>query len=94
MIWQDIVLSVGQWVFILALLPSLLSKDKPALMTSVITGTVLAVFAFTFSTLALWASAVSTGAVSLVWFILAFQKYRLIQREKKNSIKERVLNIE
>lgn len=94
MIWQDIVLSVGQLVFILALLPSFLSKDKPALMTSFITGTILCVFAFTFSTLSLWASAISTGCVSLAWFILAFQKYRLGQREKKNSIKERLLKIE
>lgn len=75
MIWQDVVLSVGQWIFILALLPSVLGQDKPAFITSLITGSVLGVFAITFSTLALWFSAISTASVSFVWFFLAIQKY-------------------
>ena len=83
MIWQDIVLSVGQWIFILALLPSVLGKDKPAFATSLTTGIVLAVFAFTFSTLSFWASAISTGCVSLVWFVLAYQKYRLDRKRNR-----------
>ena len=64
-------------MFIIALLPSIFSKDKPAIATSLITGTVLTIFAFTFATLSLWLSAVSTMFVSIVWFILAFQKWRI-----------------
>ncbi|MFP4616740.1 MAG: hypothetical protein ACLFNR_01085 [Candidatus Paceibacterota bacterium] len=82
MIWQDIVLSVGQWVFILALLPSIFSSEKPAILTSLITGLVLAVFAFTFYTLELLASAVSTACVSLTWAILVFQALKI--RRNKN----------
>ena len=82
MAWQDIVLSVGQWVFIIALLPSVFGKDKPAFSSSVITGGVLGVFALTFATLSLWVSAFSTTLVSITWFVLAVQKY-LIQKGRK-----------
>lgn len=70
------VLAGGQWIFIVALLPSVFGKDKPALSTSLLTGAVLSLFAFTFTTLSLWVSAVSTELSSLTWFLLALQKYR------------------
>jgi len=76
MSWQDMVLAGGQWIFIIALLPSVFGKDKPALSTSLLTGAVLSVFALTFVTLSLWVSAVSTELTSFTWFLLAFQKYR------------------
>ena len=82
MTWQDIVLSIGQWIFVIALLPSVFGKDKPAFSSSLITGAVLAVFAFTFATLSLWVSAFSTSLVSITWFVLAAQKY-LIQKGRK-----------
>jgi hypothetical protein len=70
------VLAGGQWIFIIALLPSVFGKDKPALSTSLLTGAVLSVFALTFVTLSLWVSAVSTELTSFTWLLLAFQKYR------------------
>ena len=76
MSWQDMVLAGGQWIFIVALLPSVFGKDKPALSTSLLTGAVLSVFALTFETLSLWVSAFSTMLTSFTWFFLAFQKYR------------------
>ncbi|MDO8620333.1 MAG: hypothetical protein Q7R64_03230 [bacterium] len=84
MMWQDIVFSVGQWIFIIALIPSLLSKEKPALSTSLMTGTVLAVFAFTYSTLSLWTASVSTVLSAGTWFVLAVQKYN--SDRKKHSL--------
>lgn len=75
MLWQDWVFSVGQWVFILALLPSVFGKDKPALSTSLMTGTVLAIFALTYITLSLLLAGISTSLSSAVWFVLAVQKY-------------------
>lgn len=73
--WQDFVISAGQIVLFLALIPSVLSKDKPAFSTSLLTGSVLAVFAFTFVTLSMWFSGLSAGLVSVTWFLLAGQKY-------------------
>lgn len=75
MSWQDVLLSVGQFVFVVALFPSVFSEDKPALSTSLTTGVVLIVFAFTYSTLRLWSGAVFAILVGVMWFILAVQKY-------------------
>ena len=77
MAWQDIIIAAGQWVFLLALLPSIFGKDKPALATSILTGVVLAVLAFAYATLMLWISTLSAILVSLGWFTLAAQKYRM-----------------
>jgi hypothetical protein len=52
--WQDIVISAGALILALALWPSILSKDKPALWTSLVTGAVLFVFALTYGSLSLW----------------------------------------
>ena len=73
--WQDIVIAIGQWIFLFALFPSILSKDKPALTTSISTGIVLMVFTITYVLLSFWASAISTFLVSAGWFTLAIQKY-------------------
>ncbi len=75
--WQDIVISVGQLIFVLALLPSIVGKDKPAVSTSLINGVILAVFTFTFASLELWFSTISSAMISLAWFFLARQKYTL-----------------
>ena len=74
MTWQDIVLSVGSWLFLIALLPSIFGKDKPPLFTSLLTGTVLIVFAITYYTLHLGLSVVSTATLGIAWLTLALQK--------------------
>jgi hypothetical protein len=83
MTWQDLVYSIGQWVFIVALLPSVFSKNKPAFVSSLTTGTVLLVYVFTMASLNLWVSSASTSITCLVWYILAFQKYRLDKKIKE-----------
>jgi hypothetical protein len=75
--WQDLVLAVSQLCFTIALLPTLLSKDKPALTTSLMNGTILLVVALTLSTLALWFAAVTSLTTCVLWFVLAVQKRRL-----------------
>lgn len=77
--WQDIVLTGGNIFFIIALFPSILSKNKPALATSLLTGGTLLVFTFTFFTLSLWFTTVATLTSCLMWFTLAFQ----VARSKK-----------
>ncbi len=76
MSWQDIILSIGQYVFVIALLPSVFGKDKPALSSSLITAIILAIFSLVYSTLDLWSSTVASGIVSATWFLLAWQQYR------------------
>jgi len=71
--WQDIVLTAGSMVFIIALLPSVFSAAKPAAMTSLMTGTVLAIFAVTYTTLDLWFAAGTTAITSITWFVLLGQ---------------------
>jgi len=74
MAWQDIVLSVGAWVFVIALLPSIFGKDKPPVSTSFLTGGILLVFACVYFTLHLWLSMSSTGVLALAWLWLGVQK--------------------
>ena len=72
--WQDIVLATGSLILAVALVPSLHSKDKPALLTSITTSSVLFVFAFAYATLSLWYAMVTTGFTAILWAILAVQK--------------------
>lgn len=74
MIWQDIVFTVGNLIFAAALFPSIISKDKPSLYTSVPTGIVLFSFFIAFYTLSLTYSAILTLINSILWSILAVQK--------------------
>ncbi|HVX24356.1 MAG TPA: hypothetical protein VG992_03380 [Candidatus Saccharimonadales bacterium] len=74
--WQDYVIAVGSILFIIALMPSVLGKNKPALSTSVMTGSVLMVFAITYTTLHLWFAGITTALTAIQWFILAIQKYQ------------------
>lgn len=76
--WQDIIFSVGSWVFAIALVPSILSKtDKPALSSSLLTAGLLTVYIPAYASLHLWVSAVSGGVIALAWWILAYQKWRM-----------------
>lgn len=80
--WQDWVLSAGLFIFSIALVPTILGKEKPALSTSFITGSVLLIFAFVYATLSLWFSAVSVIINGLLWLTLFVQKYLQIKQLK------------
>ena len=73
LIWQDVVLSVGQLIFAVAMIPAIRAKEKPPLITSSMFGLVLATFAVAFSTLSLWFSAVTVAVVSGLWLVIAYQ---------------------
>ena len=62
--------------FNLALVPSLRSKHKPAIQTSLLTGSLNLVMAFTESTLGLWFAATATFINATLWLTLAYQKNR------------------
>ena len=75
--WQDIVIALAYVFFDLALIPSLRSKDKPALQTSLITGLLNIVMAITQITLGLYISSVATFINASLWLSLAYQKRKL-----------------
>lgn len=72
--WQETVLAIGQIAFIIALLPSVFSNDKPEIWTSIITGTVALSIAVTYTTMNLPLAAISAFFNFVFWSILAFQK--------------------
>jgi len=76
MLWQDWVISIGGVIFAIALIPSVIGQDKPALSTSLMTGTVMITFAVTYFTLSLWFSSVTIFIGGSLWLVLAVQKYR------------------
>jgi len=72
--WQDLVLLVGNIFFFIALIPSLLSTNKPSKWTSLMTGFVLTVFTFTYFSLNLTYSTFTVALTAVAWWILYFQK--------------------
>jgi len=75
--WQDIIISLAQICLFFALIPSLRSKDKPALSTSASTSFLLGVIAICLFTLELWFAGITAAMVSVAWAILAIQKIKL-----------------
>jgi len=74
--WQDLVFTVGGGMFFLALLPTLLGKYKPALSTSLLTGSILGVFACTYMTMDMTLSFIATLLTSVTWLTIAAQTWR------------------
>lgn len=80
--WQDLVLGAGQIIFVVALLPSISSKDKPAFYTSVINAILLYMFAVIYLTLSLYLAALTITLTAAGWSILAYQKYKIDWKTK------------
>lgn len=72
--WQDYVLTAGSLAFIAALLPAVFSDAKPPKTTSLMTATVLYVFALTDVSLHLYLTAAVTAVTAATWTVLAAQK--------------------
>lgn len=80
--WQDLVLAASLFGFNVALLPSIFSKHKPALTTSLLTALFqLAGFAV-YINLALWYSAAMSFVNFTLWSILSIQKLKFCSRAK------------
>lgn len=75
--WQEIVLTIGQIIFIAALFPSILSEDKPALQTSILTSAVAFSIAVVYVTLSIPFAAISAALNGALWLVLAVQKLRM-----------------
>lgn len=86
-VWQDVVLTIGSVIFLIALIPTILGATKPAPLTSLLTGTVLLVFAGTYATLDLPFATVTTAATGLAWLIILRQSLRS-RRSPESAIPE------
>lgn len=73
--WQDIVLSISVLAFNIALIPSLVGKQKPRMTTSLITAVFLIPQVIVFFSLSLWYSFAMALINSLLWFTLLAQAY-------------------
>lgn len=71
--WQDIVFSVGELVFMFGLIASLVSSDKPAVITSLTTGGMLVTYLAVHRSFKLWVTFTLTLITATMWFILAAQ---------------------
>lgn len=72
--WQDIVLLFGNLVFFLALIPSILSANKPSKWTSLFTALALTAFSFTYYSLGLVYGTITVALSAIGWWVLFFQK--------------------
>ncbi len=73
---HDYIFSIGNAIMAGALLPSLMSQDKPALKTSLLTGIILGIFSATFFSLGLYLSCAMLAVSSVLWLTLAYQKVK------------------
>ena len=71
-IWQDIVLMIGGFIFAPSLLVSIINKAVIPTATSLPTALVLTVFVACYLTLGLRLAAFSTGVTALCWYALFF----------------------
>jgi hypothetical protein len=76
MSWQDLVLTVGQVIFVIALVPTVVGKDKPALQTSVLTSMVSFSFMAVYVSLSVPFASMTAALNGSMWFVLAVQKWR------------------
>lgn len=83
MTWQSVVLALGQILFIVALLPSIFTKDKPEIWTSVMTGLVALSISITYLTLDIKLASVMAFLNFIAWSILAIQRHRQPKALKK-----------
>jgi len=72
--WQDVVIGVVQWIFALALVPSIAGPHKPAFETSMITMILLLVLVGVYVSLGLYAAALCTFLCACGWGTLARQR--------------------
>lgn len=78
--WQDLVLAISVCAFNIALIPSVLGKQKPRLATSVMTACFLVPEIVVFANLSLWYSFVMALTNALLWIALAIQQYERTRR--------------
>jgi hypothetical protein len=76
--WQDLALTLASLTFIVALFPTVLSRDqKPALSTSILNAAVSFAIAIVYLTLPFWFAAATTGVNGALWLVIGVQTLAL-----------------
>ena len=78
---NDLVFTIGSLVFLLALVPSIATDNKPNTKTSITTSIVLYAFTLNYISLNLYLSAVVGFMTATAWLVLYLQ----VKRKKKIS---------
>lgn len=81
--WQDLALTIIFIVLNISLVPSVISKDKPAITTSIMTIVCLIVAVVVYFSLTLWFAAAMTIVNIALWTTLATQKILQKKHSKK-----------
>jgi membrane protein implicated in regulation of membrane protease activity len=85
-IWQDVVMMIGNILFALALIPAIRDSKKPPVATSIPTGMLLCMFAIALASLQLWLSAISSLVSCVLWFALAYQRHNQDRLERRSDV--------
>jgi hypothetical protein len=86
--WQDHILAISFLMFNVALLPSVFSKHKPALSTSILTFVFLIPGLFVYISLSLWYSTLMTAINISLWGVLGAQRYLINKKIKADPYKK------
>lgn len=81
--WQDLVFTLGAVVFSLSLLPTVMGRSKPPVLTSLPTGLLLLLFSATYASLGLTLSAAFTVPSALLWLVIAAQTLAARRRHRR-----------
>ena len=73
MSWQDLVLAAGGFVIAAGIIPTILSRVKPALFTTLTIVLVLGVSGVAFATLGLWLTAIGVALQFVLWSVVLVQ---------------------
>ncbi|MDQ2742740.1 MAG: hypothetical protein M3Z66_10675 [Chloroflexota bacterium] len=85
--WQDLALTTATIFFIIALIPTILSRDqKPALATSVLNATISAIIAAVYLSLHLWFATATTAVNSALWLLISVQTIAARRRREAGPV--------
>ena len=80
--WQDIVISICQIGFVIALIPSIRSRQKPILFTSMTTFILVSIITLCLFSLKLWFAGITGAMIAVAWGTLVVQRLAI---DKKKS---------
>lgn len=79
MSWQDFVILVGQLTLFVTLFPTIVSRARVPLLTSVPAFVVLSGFALTFATIGLLGSAATSVMNAAAWLAIAVNRIKAVR---------------
>ena len=83
MIWQDVVMTLGQFAFGIALIPTIKANQPPTKGTCLTTAVIATIYVPTLLSLGLKVSFLATILVATNWWILFYQSYRQELQKKQ-----------